>query len=1114
MRIGLLGPLEVADDAGRPVEVGGARLRTLLILLTLEAGRVVSAEWLVDGVWDDDPPSGAANALQSLISRLRRTVPGLTIESHPAGYRLVLCGPPGPPGLRGTAGTPGRSRSPGPGDLTRPGDAGGPSNTGDPAGSRGEGDTVDVVEFDRLAARGQALLADDPAGAADTLAAALCLWRGHPLADVAEADFARGHISRLTERHLGVVEDHVEARLTLGRADTAELEALVAAHPLRERLRGQYMRALYAAGRQAEALATFEDARRTLAEELGVDPSPALRAAHLAVLRGTPSGPEPDTRKVRTNLRTRLTSFIGREEEIDRVAKLLEENRLVTLTGPGGAGKTRLAVESADRLTERMPGGVWLAELAPVGDPAEVPQALLAALGLRERALMGSMRATAPPAADPVERLVAALAGERLLIVLDNCEHLIDACARLADRILADCPGVRVLATSREALGITGETLWPVPPLAFPGDRSAERLDDLLAYPAVRLLAERGAAVRPGFTVGTDRDAVLAICRRLDGMPLAIELAAARLRTMTAAQIAGRLDDRFRLLTGGSRTALPRHQTLRAVVDWSWDLLDEPEHVLLRRMSVFAGGATLESVEEVCGGDVFDALIGLVEKSLVIVDGAGRYRTLETIRAYSAGRLSQAGEARRVRRAHAHHFLELAETAEPLLRTRDQMEWLKRLGEEYDNLHSALRWAIDVSDGALAVRYVAALGWYWFLRGRRVEGEQLAAEAVAVPGDGPAQARALACMYWLLGAIGNSEREGFDKETLRARLAMALDSAAGVDRDDLHPVLHIAPMGLRIFDRQVEQALADLDLLTDARDPWLRAACRTIRAHGLINLGRVEGIEEIFGDALAEFRALGERWGLSMTLTGLAEIALWRGDPLTAKSCIEEALGYSLDFGSHDDASFLRIRLAHAYTAIGDEAKARAELDAAMRGAQRRSSPEDLAFVCFALGEFARRDGDLQVARAHLEEAVGHLTGGGPPQFGAMIHSQLGLVHAMEGDLATALERHTQALRLARFVHDAPAIGQTLVGFADLAVRTGDHERAATLLGAAIAVRGTEDRSLEDPPRIERTARTAVGDQRFDEAFARGGAMNAERAGAYLGVEASGDWHTAPASHP
>jgi predicted ATPase/DNA-binding SARP family transcriptional activator len=1052
VRIGLLGPLEVADDAGRPVEVGGARLRALLILLALDAGRVVTAERLIDGVWGDDPPSGAPNALHSLVSRLRRTLPGLTVESHPAGYRLALAAP---------------------------------------------GDTVDVIEFDRLAARGQALVADDPARAADELAAALRLWRGAALADVADADFARGHVSRLTERRLAVIEDHVEARLALGRADVAELEALVAAHPLRERLRAQYVRALGAAGRQAEALATYEDARRTLAEELGVDPSPELCDAHVSVLRGEASRP----RTARTNLRARLTSFIGREEEIDRVAKLLEENRLVTLTGPGGAGKTRLAVESAERLTERMPGGVWLTELAPVGDPAEVPQALLSALGLRERALMGNIRGTAPPVTDPVERLVAALADDRALIVLDNCEHLIDACARIADRVLADCPGVRVLATSREALGITGETLWPVPPLAFPGDGET---DDVLAYSAVRLLAERGAAVRPGFTVEADLDAVLAICRRLDGMPLAIELAAARLRTMTAAQIAGRLDDRFHLLTRGSRTALPRHRTLRAVVDWSWDLLDEPEQVLLRRLSVFAGGATLESIEEVCGGEVFDALAGLVEKSLVVADGSGRYRMLETIRAYSAGRLSQAGEANRIRRAHAHHFLDLAETAEPQLRTRDQMRWLRRLAAEYDNLHSALRWAIDVRDAAIAVRYVASLGWYWFLRGRRMEGEQLAAEAVAVPGDGPAQARALACMYWLLGAVGAGGKTP-DRAELRERLAIAMETVTRSDPGTLHPVLRVVPMALRIVDGQVEEALAELEPLCSARDPWLRAAGLTIRGHAMINLGRVDGVEDDLAAALTAFRELGERWGMSLTLTGMAEVALWRGEPLAAKAYIEEALGYSLDFGSQDESSVLRIRLAHAYTALGEEEKARAELDAAMCGARRRNAPEDLAFVSFTLGEFARRDGDLAAARGHLQDALGHLAGGGVPQFSAMVDSQLGLVEARAGDLAAALARHREALRLGLSAHDAPIIGQSLVGFADLAVRAGEPERAATLLGAAIAVRGMEDRSLLEPPRVERAVREAIGDEGYDAAYARGRAMDAESVAAYLGVEVPHD---------
>jgi predicted ATPase len=817
------------------------------------------------------------------------------------------------------------------------------------------------------------------------------------------------------------------------------------------------------------------------------------------VLRGAPTGPRP---AARTNLPARLTSFIGRRQEVGRVTALLEGNRLVTLTGPGGAGKTRLAVESAERLTERMPGGVWLAELAPVGDAAEVPQALLGALGLRERALIGNMRGAAPAPTDPVERLVAALSGERLLIVLDNCEHLIDACARVADRILADCPGVRILATSREALGITGETLCPVPPLAFPD--TAPEGGDVLAYPAVRLLAERGAAVRPGFTVDADLDAALAVCRRLDGMPLAIELAAARLRTMTITQIAGRLDDRFRLLTGGSRTALPRHQTLRAVVDWSWDLLDEPEQVLLRRMSVFAGGATLDSVEEVCGDDVLDALIGLVEKSLVIADGTGRYRMLETIRAYSAGRLSQAGEARRVRRAHAHHFLEFAETAEPFLRTRDQLEWLRRLDAEYDNLQSALRWAIDVGDTALAVRYVAALGWYWFLRGQRTDGEELAAAAVALPGDGPAHARALASVYWLLGAFGNAELDASDRATLRDRLKAAVEASRRLDPDRLHPVLYAAPAILRFAEGRSEDAMAEMDVVLTAHDPWLRAAGHMMRGHVLINMGEVDEVEAIFTAALEGFRALGERWGLSMALTGLAEVALWKGETVVAKDHVEEALRHTLELGGQDDASFLRIRLAQAYSAVGDEDRARAELDAAIRGARGRSAPGDLAFVRFTLGEFALREGDLPTALDHLKAAVDHHRKGGPPQFGAVINSQLGLLHAREGDMDAALARHTEALRLAAAAFDAPIIAQTLIGFADLAVRTGEPERAATLLGAAVAVRGTEDRSLADPPRIERAVREAIGDTRFDAAYARGRAMDRESACAYAHTEAAG----------
>ena len=719
VQIAVLGPLEVRADAGQPVEVGGARLRRLLILLALEPGRVVTTSRLVDGVWEDDRPAGAANALQALVSRLRRAIPEIVLESRPAGYRLVV-----------------------------------------------EPDAVDARRFERLAAAGRARLPVDPAGAAATLREALALWRGPALADVADADFARARVARLTELRLTAIEDRVEADLRLGAGPSLvpELQELVAAHPLREPLIGQLMRALRAAGRPSAALSVFEQARGRLADQLGADPSPGLTTLHMAVLRGEPDSAHPDPRRRpdgaagpagslpapgaaqpgaagrtttgpsttgpsttgpsttgpsttgpgaqgpttngagpdrgRTNLRTELTSFVGRDADAERIGALLAASRLVTLTGPGGSGKTRLAIEAARPLLARAPDGVWLVELAPVSDPAEVPQGVLTVLGLREHALIGTARIRSPTeqATDPSARLAAGLAGKDLLLVLDNCEHLVEGAAALAGRILGDCPGVRILATSREPLGIMGETLWPVPPLALPP--AGADTPAALGYASVQLLAERAAAVRPGFAVDAGNvAAVVQTCRALDGMPLAIELAAARLRSMTPEQVAARLDDRFRLLTGGNRTALPRHRTLQAVVDWSWDLLDGAEQALWRRLAVFAGGATAEAAERVAAGGpvapdrVADLLTALVDKSLLAPTGSAepRYRMLETIRAYGLDRLAEAGERDRLRAAHAAYFRDLAEAAEPLLQTRDQLYYLGRLADEHDNLHAAQR---------------------------------------------------------------------------------------------------------------------------------------------------------------------------------------------------------------------------------------------------------------------------------------------------------------------------------------------------------------------------------------------------------------------------------------
>lgn len=528
----MLGPLEVRGEDGGGIGVGGTRLRALLILLALEPGRVVASELLLDGVWENDPPMGAANALQALVSRLRRALPGVRVESHPAGYRLLV-----------------------------------------------EPDEVDVVRFERLASAGRGALHRDPERAAPLLREALDLWRGPALADVAGSASFRAPVTRLSELRMAVLEDRIEADLRLGRGRelTGELTSLVAEHPLREGLVGALMRALVAAGRPAEALTAYGRAREALAEELGADPSPELAALHTAVLRGevqVPAGPPTQPPAARrepapapdapqpppTNLRVPLASFVGRDEDLARTGDLIGRFRLTTLTGPGGAGKTRLAVQTAGPLLDRFPDGVWLVELAPLSAGGDVPQAVLNALGLREHA---------PSAGEPLDRLTAALRTRTALLVLDNCEHLIEAAAATVDRLLGACPGLRVLATSREPLGLTGEALWPVRPLALP-PRDADPVR-AMSYASVRLLNDRAAAARSGFTVSEETaSAVTRICRALDGMPLAIELAAARLRTMSPEQLASRLDDRFRVLTGGSRGAPRQHQTLRARRRWRW----------------------------------------------------------------------------------------------------------------------------------------------------------------------------------------------------------------------------------------------------------------------------------------------------------------------------------------------------------------------------------------------------------------------------------------------------------------------------------------------------------------------------------------------------------------
>jgi predicted ATPase/DNA-binding SARP family transcriptional activator len=1120
VRIGVLGPLLAWSGDGRPVEVAGARLRALLVRLALDPAAPVAAATLVDDLWGAAPPERAANAVQSLVSRLRAALhdgtpgrdgePAVVLE--PGGYRLA------PPV------------------------------------------EVDAERFERLVAEGgEALAAGEAGPAAALLREALGLWRGPALVDVLDAPFATAPAARLEELRLAALEQRIEADLRLGRHTDAvvEAEALAVAHPLRERLRGLQMRALAGAGRQAAALAVYQATRRALAEELGVDPSPELEAVHLAVLRGVP-GPGPgaapgpaagdadaadgQAATPRTNLRAQLTSFVGRDDEVRSVGELLARNRLVTLVGPGGAGKTRLAVESAAPLAGDLPGGAWLVELAGLQDPRHLPQAVLATvaaglgsrLGARPAPLApGAMRPGLRDAGPPVEdaawrdgmsRLVDALAGRRLLVVLDNCEHLVEGAARLAEEALAACPHLLILATSREPLGVVGEALCPVGPLGLPPERAT--VADALAAPAVRLLADRTAAVRAGFAIGEDNlAAVVDVCRRLDGLPLAIELAAARLRSLpveqVAARLADRLGDRFGLLAGGRRAGSPRQRTLRAVVDWSWDMLDEPERRVARRLAVVPGGATLACAEAVCawGGLPRERVLGLLaelaDKSLLVttVEGGGRYRMLETVRAYAAERLAEAGEAAEARARHVRHFLDLAERAEPRLRSADQLVWLGRIRVEEDNLLAATRWAVEAGDAAAAVRLAVSLGWFWTLADEHAQAATVLREVLAL---GPEALRAappdLLVLAYGFHAVHTTVAGG--PGSAAASFQAAIRLGRDLDRAASHPMARLYLLAVEAFgaygERGVTGAAEMLAGAEDDPDPWVRTVTRLGRAMLLANLGGDhDRAAADLAAAFDGFGAIGDRWGMATAAGQLAEVRSLRGDHAGAADALERALGLTAElWAGGPEAAEVRARLsverARAGGLAGGLAGARDDLERTLDAARRQGGGFAQAYALAGLAEAAELAGDLAGARRHYEEALATLDGGPPgavavPNLRASVLIGLGRLRTAAGDLAGAEASHRKALALATGVMVMPVAADAIDGLAGAAFGRGDAERAAALLGAAVAVRGAPNLGRRGVARLAGALRDRLGGAAYERAYGRGASMTRDAALAHAG---------------
>ncbi|RTL63107.1 MAG: AfsR/SARP family transcriptional regulator [Pseudonocardiaceae bacterium] len=1021
VRIGVLGSVAawpsangVPDSDAAPP---GLRLRGLLARLALDAGRPVTTEALVDDLWGEEPPDAVANALQSLVSRLRRALGARLVVTVQGGYLLDLAP-----------------------------------------------DAVDAVRFGHLVATARA--GSDPAVAASTLDEALGLWRGPALADVRRLPFADAAAARLEEQRAVAVETRAALGLTAGDpgAGLDAVSDLLAAQPLRESAAVVLARGLHATGRQADALAVLDRTRERLAGELGVDPGPELARARLDVLRGAPA-PAP-VHKEPLHRSVALTSFVGRDADVGRVRRLLGTARLVTLLGPGGAGKTRLAREIVDGRAEAP-----IAELAPLTGPEQLPGTVLTAVG--EPELMMRNPDDGPP--DVTGRLLAALGDRDVVLVLDNCEHLVDDVAALTQRMLEAAPRLRILATSREPLAVPGEVLHPVEPL----DTAA----------AVRLFADRAAAVAPAFHLDAETEPVVAeICARLDGQPLPLELAAARLRTLSLTEIAARLDDRFRLLTSGARTALPRHQTLRAVVDWSWDLLGEPERILLRRMGVFAGGATAATVERVCTGpggpdpaDAFDLLAALVDKSLVVAVPSGdaaptRYRLLETIRDYAAERLAEAGEADAVVAAHADWVVDLAETSEPHLRRADQLRWLAPLRAESGNIAVALRRAVSRRDGTTAHRIVAAMGWSWFIRGRYEESINWVAEVAALPPpDMPAvAARTLA--YLLLTCIARG-----DIDTAMTRLDEAVTAAAAAP-EPRHPALQlVAPLG-RAFTGD-PALLAEVSVTSD--DPWVRAFATQVRAQLAENDGDIELQRRLVRVAHELFTTTGDRFGLGMTIGTLGELEDLAGNLDAAAAAYDEALALATELGNDDDLPQFMLQQARLSLRRGDAARARELAESAADIASGPFGVETMARA--TLADIERVAGNLTAARRHLaaaERDAGH--GLAREQRRALVEIVRYRVEVAAGDVEAAAASLDRALDEAIASHDGPVAALVVEYGAQFALARGDADAAGLMLGVALAQRGTLDHGNPDVVAVVDGVRDALGPAAADDALRRG----------------------------
>ena len=1001
VEVGLLGPLRVTEH-GEEVPVRGPKQRAVLAVLALHRGEPVTADRLLDLLWNDEQAANPVNALQAQVSNLRRALGPDVVVTEGAGYAL-----------------------------------------------RYDVDGSDARRFEQLASAGRtALDAGDPSRAAEMLRQALDLWRGPALAEFAYEDWARPEISRLEELRAATVDARIDADLAIGRAAdlVGEIEALLAQDRLREHRWAQLMLALYRSGRQADALRACADAREVLVEELGIDPGPELVDLERKILDHDPAllpaaEAAGTARRERAGFRlpAPLTRFIGRRRELDEITTVLDrgDRRLVTLIGPGGAGKTRLAVEVARQVAGG--NGAALVPLETVSDPAALLPALAKEVGvLREGP-------GAPAGADLLRSVVAALGDEQVIVVLDNCEHLVAEAAAVTEALLTGCPRLTVIATSREALGVPGEQLYPVGPLE-PDD-------------AFELFIERAEGARRQLDEA-DRPIVAGICARLDGLPLAVELAAARTRALPLGQIAERLADRFRLLTGGARTAVPRQQTLRAVVEWSYDLLFDEERRLFARLAAFAGGWTLDAAETICGDDaipavdVLDLLTNLVDKSLVVAepqpDGSVRYRMLQTLAEYASEHLSAAADGATVRDRHADWYAGIAVGAATGLTSKAALDWRRRLDVDLDNIRAAFEWRCETgqAEGALSIANGIAL--LWWLRGDPAEGARWAARAAGVAGDVASTARALNQAWGAFYRANAGEDPDEAIATLRSALQEIDDDLAARARAT---VIHATLLSRRrdpALRRAAEDAIAvaarhgepwyegvanallayfhvragNLDdataaaersvtLLRSIDDMALIAEALSVLVTIALITGRLDEAEELVADITADARASGvpqyEQWAL----TRLGFLRSARDDHAGAAECYAEALAISSDPWVN---AYAHLGSAVAALRLGDHDRARQHGEAALALQHRIGAPIEQAHVHVVDGWIALAEGDATCARDAAERATACIPPEGWPAATSMVDELLAGAAVLDGDLAEAGRLLDEAHRLAPIV--------------------------------------------------------------------------------------------------